>query len=170
MNLNNFGMEYSVKERLMYFLKYLNLGQTAFENKVGWSRGYISKIKGSIGSDMLANLVENYPELNVDWLLTGKGGMLKSKISIGDINNNRGNISGNVATSGGQVINIPNFGGEKIIKESGDVELHGSAQSEIEKLEIEKKALQQRIADLEKMIDMKDKLILMLENNFKNCE
>lgn len=67
------------KDRLLQYIKYVGLGQTAFENKVSWPRGYISKIKGSIGSDMLARLLNIYSNLNVEWLLTGEGDMLKSE-------------------------------------------------------------------------------------------
>ena len=157
----------NAKERLLEFLQYLNIGQTVFENKVGWSRGYISKIKESIGSDMIAKLVDDFPELNIEWLISGKGEMLKSQIGIGNIKNSRGNISGNVATSGGQVINIPNFTGQKIIEPDGKIELHGDAQSEIENLEIEKKYLLQRVADLENMLCMKDEIILSLKKDLK---
>ena len=167
MNLNNFDMEDSVKERLIYFLKYLNLGQTAFENKVGWSRGHISKIKGAIGSDMLAKLVEKYPELNVDWLLTGKGDMFKSSVNDSKIRNVKGNVTANTAGHVGGNVDMHTYNAEKIIKENGDVELYGDAQSIVEKLEIENKYLNQRIADLDNIINMKDKLILMLEEKLK---
>lgn len=69
----------NTKDRLLQFLKYAEMGQTAFENKVGWSRGHISKIKGAVGSDMIAKIAESFPELNIDWLITGKGNMLKKE-------------------------------------------------------------------------------------------
>ncbi len=117
-----------------------------------------------------------------NWLLTGEGDMFTSEhpkvyeykngVNYGNIlqsiKTNTGCVTGQV--SGGQVINIPNFKGQKIIEPSGKMELHGDALSAIEKLEIENNALQQRIADLEKMLDMKDKLILMLEKNLKSFE
>ncbi|WP_298648432.1 hypothetical protein [uncultured Proteiniphilum sp.] len=52
------------------------MGQTKFEGLVGFSRGYISKVKTSIGADKLSNIVEVFPDLNLDWLITGKGEMI----------------------------------------------------------------------------------------------
>lgn len=170
LDINKIDMEDSVKERLREFLKCQKIKATDFCIAIGVSSGFIAGMRESIQPDKLKSIAMNYPELNISWLMTGLGDMLNSQINVGDVKNIKGDISGNVATSGGQVINIPNFNGQKIIEPSGKMELCGDAQSEIEKLEIEKKALQQRIADLEKMLDMKDKLILMLENNFKNCE
>lgn len=110
-----------------------------------------------------------------NWLLTGEGDMFTSshpKVyeykgkgnNYGDVSSVDGVAAGIV---NGQVVNIPNFNGEKIISPDGKVELCGSAQSKIEKLEIENKYLNQRIADLDNIINMKDKLILMLEEKLK---
>lgn len=55
----------NTKERLLVFLKYLKLGQNAFERKVGLSNGYIAGVGGSFGSDMLAKIKASYPELNL---------------------------------------------------------------------------------------------------------
>lgn len=63
-------------DRLKLFIKSRGLGQTKFEELVGFSRGYISKVKTSIGADKLSNIVEVFPELNLDWLITGKGKMI----------------------------------------------------------------------------------------------
>ena len=60
-------------DRLKLFIKSKGLGQTKFEERVGFSRGYISKVKTSIGADKLSNIVEAFPDLNLDWLITGKG-------------------------------------------------------------------------------------------------
>lgn len=62
-------------DRLKLFIKSKELGQTKFEELVGFSRGYISKVKTSIGANKLANIVEVFPDLNLDWLITGKGKM-----------------------------------------------------------------------------------------------
>lgn len=67
-----------MKERLLKFLSYLEIGQTKFEEKVGLSRGLINNIKGNISIKSLNKISTHYPELNIDWLQTGKGEMLKS--------------------------------------------------------------------------------------------
>lgn len=70
-------MEDSVKERIKMFLKYLSIGQNAFEMKVGWSNGYINNTK-NISADKLLSVIKEYPQLNISWLITGEGEMLKS--------------------------------------------------------------------------------------------
>lgn len=67
-------------DRLRLFIKSKGLGQTKFEERVGFSRGYISKVKTSIGADKLSNIVEAFPDLNLDWLITGKGKMTSTPV------------------------------------------------------------------------------------------
>ena len=71
----------NAKNRLLSFLKFLKMGQNAFEEKVGISRSYLSNNKGSIGSDVINKIYEAYPELNLEWLIAGKGEMLKNGIT-----------------------------------------------------------------------------------------
>lgn len=69
----------SSKERLLEFLRYIKMGQTAFEEKVGLTRGYISKVKKAIGPEIATKIATAYPELNINWLITGEGKMLKDE-------------------------------------------------------------------------------------------
>jgi SOS-response transcriptional repressor LexA len=71
----------TARNRLLKFLEYLEIGQNAFEKKVGIANGYISHNKGSIGSDIVSKILDNYPDLDVTWLLTGEGSMLKDDAS-----------------------------------------------------------------------------------------
>jgi phage repressor protein C with HTH and peptisase S24 domain len=78
----------SFHERLSRFISYLGLKPTSFEAEMGFSNGSISKLlneRRALGTDRLETIVAKYPELNVDWLITGKGEMLTvsgSPISI----------------------------------------------------------------------------------------
>ena len=66
-------------ERLEQFLEYLRISVRAFELKIGASNGLIRKAitkKSDIQSKWITNNVDNYPQLNIAWLLTGKGNML----------------------------------------------------------------------------------------------
>jgi hypothetical protein len=68
----------SVKQRLIEFIKYLNIGQGAFEREVGLSNGYVNNIRQSIQPDKLQRITLKYPLLNAGWLMTGEGEMLKN--------------------------------------------------------------------------------------------
>jgi hypothetical protein len=67
-----------MKERLTEFLAYLKIGQDKFAKNVGLSRGYVNNLKDNITAKTVDKIISVYPELNKDWLLTGKGEMLKS--------------------------------------------------------------------------------------------
>lgn len=68
-------------DRLMQFIKYAGLSARKFDMSIGASNGYtlrMSKNRASIGSDVIENIIQAYPDLNVVWLLTGEGPMLKT--------------------------------------------------------------------------------------------
>ena len=67
-------------DRLIQFIKYAGLSARQFDLSIGAANGYtlrMQKNNASIGSDVLENILKVYPELNVVWLLTGVGEMLK---------------------------------------------------------------------------------------------
>lgn len=88
----------SVSDRFAIFLKYKGKGQTAFEEEAGISRGYVKKAGENMGSKIRAKIKEQCPDLNIDWLLTGKGSMLVTG----------GNISSHITntTQSGNITNI----------------------------------------------------------------
>ena len=65
-----------MKERLLEYLKFLNIGQNAFEDACGLSQGTINKINHGIRSDKLALIAAHCPDLNLRWLLLGEGSMI----------------------------------------------------------------------------------------------
>lgn len=69
-------METSVKERIMIFIKDKNLSVKGFEASCGLSNGYLRQLRNSPTVDKVEKIISAYPELNRDWLLTGKGNML----------------------------------------------------------------------------------------------
>lgn len=72
-------METSVKQRLIEYLEYKDIGRNRFEEMAGISLGYITKLKKSPGSEILVRILTAAPDLNKDWLLTGEGEMLKQE-------------------------------------------------------------------------------------------
>lgn len=76
-----------VIDRLILFqqsVKDIIGGQNKFETHIGLSTGYISNMKknnGGISSDVMLKLKDKFSNLNLDWLITGEGPMLKSEVS-----------------------------------------------------------------------------------------
>lgn len=66
----------TVRERIIIFLVYKNISRYRFYKDTGLSNGFLDKV-GSINSDSCEKICYCYPELNPEWLLTGKGEMLK---------------------------------------------------------------------------------------------
>lgn len=68
-----------VSKRLGEYIDARKISYYAFENSLGASRGSISKAvkdSKSLGSNVLERILSVYPDLNPEWLLTGKGEML----------------------------------------------------------------------------------------------
>ena len=70
-----------MKERIQRILDYYNLSIYAFSQKIGISDGTIRKILSentTIRSDNLVKISQNFPDINLHWLLTGQGEMLRT--------------------------------------------------------------------------------------------
>jgi hypothetical protein len=71
-------------ERIAMYLHYRSITPHAFEKKIVLSNGYFSKQlrnKGSVGSDILIKIHEKYIDLDIMWILTGEGQMIKQSIN-----------------------------------------------------------------------------------------
>ena len=80
MILNNKIMETSIKQRIIDFLKYKNISQQEIAISLGTSQPNVSAMcKGyrTISKKTIVKLSNIFPDLNVDWLLTGEGSMLR---------------------------------------------------------------------------------------------
>lgn len=82
-------MEISIKQRLLQFLSYKNIGQNKFEKMVGLSNGYIKALRHSPSYEKIQMIIRSFPELNEGWLLTGEGEMLQSEIQQQELNDDR---------------------------------------------------------------------------------
>ena len=79
-----------VKNRLTQYLSYKGIGQVSFANIAGLSRGYVNNIVNSIGPIAQSKIAKSFPDLNIDWLITGKGNMLKEEsVSTNSENTNQ---------------------------------------------------------------------------------
>ena len=72
-------------ERLAQFIQSMGLSVRAFELSIAASDGMIRRAinnKSDIQSKWITLIADNYPQLSLDWLITGRGSMLRdSQIS-----------------------------------------------------------------------------------------
>lgn len=66
-------------DRIFEYLHHHRITAYNFERELGIANGYLKKQhkgKGTIGSEILEKISEKYKDLNISWLITGKGKML----------------------------------------------------------------------------------------------
>lgn len=68
-----------VKDRIKLFIKKLGVTIQDFEKSISVSNGYVNSISKSIGIDKIGLILEKYPNLNIEWVLIGKGEMIKEE-------------------------------------------------------------------------------------------
>lgn len=76
-------------ERIAMYLQFRTISPHAFEKKIELSNGYFSKQLrhlGSVGSDILIKIHLAYPDLDILWILTGEGQMLKNELNHNSTN------------------------------------------------------------------------------------
>jgi hypothetical protein len=67
-----------MKKRLIEFLAYKDLGQNKFEEMCGIANGTVSNMRNNMTVKTLLKISAAFPDLNIDWLLAGKGTMLNN--------------------------------------------------------------------------------------------
>ncbi|MCE7061224.1 helix-turn-helix domain-containing protein [Dyadobacter sp. CY343] len=84
-------------ERLKELIDHFKISITAFESKIGVSKGAIAKPirnRKSIGVEVLEKILFEYPDLNLEWLVAGTGTMMKG----GQMQNSESSVSDNHIT------------------------------------------------------------------------
>ncbi|KAB7725489.1 helix-turn-helix domain-containing protein [Rudanella paleaurantiibacter] len=73
-------------ERLAHFIEHLQMTVTRFEKETGTSISSIARfIKGNdLGIKTLVRISNRFPQLNIDWLITGRGEMLVAPDSLSE--------------------------------------------------------------------------------------
>lgn len=92
-----------VRDRLEYYIAHKGLSVRKFEILIGASNGYVSNIKLNITPTKQKQIQSAFPDLNMAWLLTGEGEMLRHASSQNITGNN--NIVGNSNTGNNTIIN-----------------------------------------------------------------
>ena len=88
----------NIKQNILLFIERQNISKYKLYEKTGISNGTLSQ-KGGMSESNIMKFLSAYTEVSAEWLLTGKGEMLKS--SVQNIVQNSGknsinNISGNI--------------------------------------------------------------------------
>lgn len=70
----------NIFSRILQFIDSKGISKNKFSNEIGLSNSYMTKMEGnsSIGSKIILKIVSTYPDLNLNWLFTGQGEMLRS--------------------------------------------------------------------------------------------
>lgn len=66
----------TVKERLTNYLAYKRISKSEFGRIIGVSASFISSMRKSLQPDKVTSIAQSFPDLNIQWLLTGEGNML----------------------------------------------------------------------------------------------
>lgn len=88
-----------VKRRLSEFLRYIGSNNNQFVIKMGYASTFLNS-KGGISEEKLGEIFKAYPDLDMNWLFSGEGEMIRQNVNQtnehGDnINTASGNISVN---------------------------------------------------------------------------
>lgn len=67
-----------IKQRILLFAASLGISKRDFYTKIGVSRGTLES-KTGITEDVITKFFATYPEVNIEWLMTGRGEMLSDE-------------------------------------------------------------------------------------------
>lgn len=72
----------TIKENIFYFIEKQGISKVSFYEKTGISASNFkgAGLKSEIGGDKIVKILTMYSDLNPEWLLTGKGSMLRKEI------------------------------------------------------------------------------------------
>lgn len=75
----------TLKDRVKLYCERKNMAITKFERDAKLSNGYFKESTSRIGDDKIERIHRTFPDLNMDWLLTGNGDMLEAELGIAQI-------------------------------------------------------------------------------------
>jgi hypothetical protein len=96
-------------DRLDKFMEFKGLNDNKISVEAGISNGLIGKgrKRGAISQENISKILCTYPEIDANWLLTGKGEMLRNDQS-GVQNNNKGVIVSGDNSKNSNIVGIDN--------------------------------------------------------------
>ena len=127
-----------IKQNILYFIDLKGITKYKFYQDTGITRGVLDQDNG-MSEENTSKFLAQYPEINPEWLLTGKGEMYRT----GEKNSIQQSISGDNNTMSGK-----------------DTLTHSDSSEDKATI----KELKKRIAEYEKKLEEKDKQISKLIN------
>ena len=67
----------TVKDRLIAYLSEKKLSKAEFGRRIGASSAFVTSMRKSMQPDKIERIAQEFPDLNIVWLQTGEGEMLK---------------------------------------------------------------------------------------------
>lgn len=75
----------TLKDRVKLFCERKNIAVTKFERDANLSNGYFRDTTSRMGDEKIERIHRAFPDLNIDWLITGNGEMLVAERGIAQI-------------------------------------------------------------------------------------
>lgn len=69
-----------IKDRIIQIIEELGVKTASFEKAIGVANSYLRNVK-SVSAETCKSIVEVYPQISLEWLITGNGDMLRHKAS-----------------------------------------------------------------------------------------
>ena len=98
-------METTVKDRLKAYLSAKNISMAEFGRRIGVSGAYVTSMRKSIQPDKIEKIRAEFPDLDIDWLLTGKEKQVKQSndVALGNAET-RPRLPLNVTAGGNEIL------------------------------------------------------------------
>lgn len=69
-----------IKDRIKSYIAHKEISQREFERRIKKSNGYVNNIVNTISADVINDISKEFDDLNINWLITGEGDMLKENV------------------------------------------------------------------------------------------
>lgn len=65
-----------MRERIEQLLIALNISGRSFSERIGKSSSFVRTIGTTVGADVINSIIKEFPQVNINWLVTGEGDMM----------------------------------------------------------------------------------------------
>ncbi len=81
----------TIKQRVIQLIEYKKISKENFFKKIGSTSANFrgNPQKTPLNSDTIVNIISEIPDVNIEWLLTGKGSMLKPSMDTNPIDSEK---------------------------------------------------------------------------------